>query len=67
MQKYMRILFSIDYSLPQRLKQALLQLILYDVPSCDFHHIDGDLLLVLLSIGPTWGIHLHEAPSLHCI
>jgi hypothetical protein len=39
------------------------------VSSCDFHHIDGDLLLVLLSIGPTWGIHLHGAPlsSLHLI
>jgi hypothetical protein len=26
----------------------VLQLILYEVPSCDFHHIDGDSLLVLL-------------------
>jgi len=26
----------------------LLHLILYEVPHCDFHHIDGDLLLVLL-------------------
>jgi hypothetical protein len=24
----------------------LLHLILYEVPLCDFHHIDGDLLLV---------------------
>jgi hypothetical protein len=41
----------------------LLQLILYVVLSCDFHHIDGDLLLVFLgAIGSTWGILLHGVP-----
>jgi hypothetical protein len=34
---------------------TVLHLILYEVPLCDFHHIDGDLLLVSWIIGPTWG------------
>jgi hypothetical protein len=32
----------------------LLHLIFYEVPHCDFHHIDGDLQLVSQSIRLTW-------------
>jgi hypothetical protein len=46
------------------LVSGLLQLISYEVPSNAFHHNDGDLLLVLLSIGQSWGIHLHGTPFL---